>query len=197
VQVIHTSKKEPPVKISIVASRIFCVALVLFPLLAIAQEADKQKLIEIEKEFAAHPNAGPELAATYKKYLYDGSLSQVTGMGRIGTLPKARIVELGSKPDPSDPNVKSTQQPSDFHVDIYGQTALVTYKVTSTDTGHKDPALNTTDHYGCMDTYVKRNGNWYAIGNACAPSEPLSQSEWEAVKKARTTEPKDVQEAYH
>ena len=173
------------------------IALFLFPLLAVAQDADKEKLTAIEKEFAAHPNPGPEATALSKKYLYDGSLNQLTGLGRIGALPKSRVLELVSKPDPSDPDVKSSLTISDIHVDLYGQTALVSYKVTGTDTGHKDPALNTTDHYGCMDTFIKRDGNWYSIGNACSPSEPLPQSEWEAAKKAVTQEPKDVQEAYH
>jgi hypothetical protein len=184
-------------KISTIVLRIVSIVLLLFPLVAIAQEADKQRLIDIEKDFAAHPNAGPETAAIYKKYLYDGSLSQVTGTGRVGTLPKSRIIELGSKPDPNDPNVKTKVEISDPHVDLYGQTALVAYKITTSDTGHKDSALNTTDHFGCLDTFVKRNGNWYAIGNACAPSEPLPQSEWEAVKKAIAEQPKDIQEAYH
>ncbi|MBV9343348.1 MAG: hypothetical protein JO159_20990 [Acidobacteria bacterium] len=177
--------------------RSLCTALLLIPMFAAAQEADKEKLTAIEKEFAANPNPGPDAAAVAQKYLYDGSLNQVTGMGRVGTLPKSRVVELNSKPDPSDPNVKTSSNISDLHVDLYGQTALVSYKVTATDTGHKDAALNTTDHYGCLDTFIKRNGNWYVIGNACSPAEPLPQSEWEAVKKARTQAPKDVQDAYH
>ena len=173
------------------------IALFLCPMLAVGQDADKEKLIAIEKEFAANPNPGSEATAVGKKYLYDGSLNQLTGMGRVGTLSKARVLELNSKPDPSDPNVKTSAKVSDFHVDVYGQTALVSYKLTSSDTGHKDPSLNTTDHYGCMDTFLKRNGNWYAIGNACSPAEPLPQSEWEAAKKALSQAPKDVQEAYH
>jgi hypothetical protein len=184
-------------KISTLTLRILSIVLLLFPVLATAQDADKQKLIEIEKSFAANPTAGPESVAVEKKYLYDGSLNQLTGTGRNGTLTKVRIIELSSKPDPSDPDVKTSAQVSDFHIDLYGPTALVSYKLTSTDTGHKDAALNTTDHYGCMDTFVKRNGNWYVIGNACAPSEPLPQSEWDAVKKAVAQQPKDVQEAYH
>jgi hypothetical protein len=124
-------------------------------------------------------------------------LTQVTVMGRVGTLTKARILELVAKPDPSDPDVKTTQEVSDFHVDLYGQTALVSYKLKSTDTGHKDAGLDTTDHYGCMDTFVKHNGNWYVIGNACSPSEPLPQTEWDAAKKARAEQPKDLQDAYH
>ena len=75
--------------------------------------------------------------------------------------------------------------------------ALVSYKMTSTDTGHKDPALNATDHYGCLDTFVKRKGQWYAVGNACSLSEPLPQAEWNAEKKAMGEMPKDVQQAYH
>lgn len=173
------------------------IALLLFSALAMAQDADKQKLIEIEKTFAAQTNPGPEQAAVMKHHLYDGSLNQLTGMGRTGTLPKSRIVELSSKPDPSDPEVRSSTSLTDFHVDIYGDTALVTYKLTNTDTGHKDPALNTTDHYGCLDTFLKRKGSWYVIGNACSPAEPLPQAEWDAVKKAMAQAPKDVQEAYH
>lgn len=161
------------------------------------QNADEQKLIEIEKAFAAQATPGPEAAAVAKQHLYEGSLNQLTPMGRVGTLPKARIVELSSKPDPTDPNTKVATTPSDFHVDIYGDTALVSYKMAETDTGHKDTALNTTDHFGCLDTFVRRNGQWYVVGNACAPSAPLPASEWNAVKKAIAQEPKDLQQAYH
>jgi hypothetical protein len=184
-------------KISTVHLAALSLVLLLIPILASAQDVDKQKLIDIEKQFAANPNAGPEAAAVDKKYLYDGSLNQVTGTGKVGVLTKSRILELASKPDPNDPNVKTVANASDFHIDIYGPTALVTYKLTTTDTGHKDPALNTTDHYGCMDTFVKRNGNWYAIGNACAPSQPLPQSEWDAANNAMSHAPQDVQQAYH
>lgn len=174
-------------------------ALALFVLCfpAQAQNADQQKLIEIEKAFAAQPTPGPEAASLAKQYLYEGSLNQLTPLGRVGTLPKSRIVELSSKPDPNDPNVKSSTTVSDFHVDVYGDAALVSYKLTETDTGHKDTALNTTDHFGCLDTFVKQNGQWTVVGNACSPSSPLPASEWTAVKKAMAQEPKDVQQAYH
>jgi hypothetical protein len=162
----------------------------------LAQDADKQKLIDIEKAFVASPNPGPEAAALAKQYLYDGPFIQLTGMGRIGTLPKATIVELSSKPDPSDPDVKSQQTVSDFHVEIFGDTAVVSYKYANTDTGHKDPALNATDHYGCLDTFVKRSGQWYMAGSACSHVGPVSQAEWTAIKKARTQQPKEVQEAF-
>jgi hypothetical protein len=176
---------------------ILVIALLLLPALALAQDTDKQKLIDTEKAFAAQPNAGPQAAELVKKHLYNGTVNQVTPLGRIGAMPRARIVELASKPDPNDPDVKSSQSLSDFHVDIYGDTALVAYKVANTDTGHKDPALNATDHWGCLDTFVKRKGEWYIVGNACTPDQPLPQSEWDAAKKAMANAPKDVQEAYH
>jgi hypothetical protein len=174
----------------ILALFVFCVA-------AKSQDDDKQKLIDIEKAFAAQPTPGPESAAVAKKYLFEGSLNQLTIMGRVGTLPKARVVELSSQPDPSDPNVKAAITLSDFHVDVYGDTALVSYKQVETDTGHKEAGMNTTDHYGCLDTYVKRSGQWYGVGFACSPSEALPTSEWAAAKKAITEEPKDIQQAYH
>src|SRR5580692_1593740 len=190
-------RKEHPMKfLRSVQGQIVVAALFLLPTVAVAQDADKQKMIEIEKAFAAHPNAGPEAAAVAKQHLFDGTLFQLTGQGQVGTLPKSRIVELNTKPNPSDPNVKSTASITDFHVEIYGQTALVGYKFTNTDTGHKDAALNTTDHYGCLDTFVKPKGQWQLVGSACARVGPIPQAEWAALKKARTQEPKDVQQAF-
>jgi hypothetical protein len=173
------------------------IALFVLSFTAKTQDADQQKLIQIEKAFAAITAPGPDSASVTKQYLYDGNLNQLTPMGRNGTLPKARVVELNATPDPNDPDVKSANTASDFHVDIYGDTALVSYKLVDTDSGHKDPALNTTDHMGCLDTFIKRNGQWYAIGGACALSTPISAAERTAVKKAIATEPKDVQQAYH
>jgi hypothetical protein len=176
---------------------ICAIGLLVLASTAVAQDADKQKLIEIENEFAANPNPGPQSAAVAKKYVYDGPVNQLTTLGRVGALPKARIVELSSAPDPSDPNVKSSVKLSDLKVDIYGTTALVSYKQTSTDTGHKDPALNVTVHLGCLDTFVKTNGSWYVVGGGCASDSPMPQSVWDAAKKAMEQEPKDIQQAYH
>jgi hypothetical protein len=184
-------------KIARISLQVCVLVMFVFCVVARTQDADKQKMIDAEKAFAAITNAGPESAATAKKYLFDGSLNQLTPLGRVGTLPKARVVELSATPDPNDPNVKSTTTASDFHVDIYGDAALVSYKETNTDKGHKDPALNTTDHFTCLDTFIQRSGTWYIVGNACAPSAPLPDSEWAAVKKAIAAEPKDVQNAYH
>jgi hypothetical protein len=172
-------------------------ALLSLTALAMAQDAEKQKMIDIEKAFAAAPTPGPQAAAVAKKYLYDGPLVQLTGHGQVGTLPKARVVDFMTKPDPSDPDVKSVQTVADVHVEIYGDTALVSYKMTNKDVGHKDAALNTTDHYGCLDTFVKSNGEWSIVGGACTPDQPQPQAEWTAAKKALSQAPKDIQDAYH
>jgi hypothetical protein len=172
-------------------------ALLVLASTAVPQDADKAKLIEIEKAFAANANPGAKSADLAKQYFYEGSLNQLTPMGRVGTLPKARVVELFSAADPTDPNVKTTQTVADFHVDIYGTTALVGYKLTTTDTGHKDPALNVTERLGCLDTFVKKAGAWLMIGSGCASDAPLPQSVWDGVKKAISQEPKDIQQAYH
>lgn len=177
--------------------QICAVGILVFSTAVMAQDADKQKLIEIEKAFAATANPGPEAASVVKQYLYDGSVVQLTGLGRTGTLPRARVIELVSKADPSDPDVKTTQTVSDFHVEIYGDTALVSYKSVNTDTGHKDAVLNATDHYGCLDTFVKQKGQWVLVGDACAYENPISQARRAAIKKAMTQQPKDVQQAYH
>jgi hypothetical protein len=176
---------------------ICALGLLMLAATAVAQDADKQKLIEIENAFAANQDPGPQSAAVAKKQVYDGPVTTLTTMGRVGTLSKARIVELSSAPDPSDPNVKTSQKLSEFHVDIYGTTALVSYKEISTDKGHKDPTLDVTTRLGCLDTFVKTNGTWYWIGGGCASEAPLPQPVWDAYKKAIEQEPKDVQQAYH
>src|ERR1700694_682018 len=71
-------RKEHPMKYLGNARGLMIVAaLFLLPTLAVAQDADKQKMIEIEKAFAAHPNAGPEAAAVAKQHLFDGTLVQL------------------------------------------------------------------------------------------------------------------------
>jgi hypothetical protein len=184
-------------KINALTLQICAMGVLLCSSAVLAEDADKQKLVEIEKAFAANATPGPESAAVAKQYLYDGPLVQVMGTGRVGTLPKARVVELASKPDPSDPDVKSSGSVSDIHVELYGDTALASYKYDNTDTGHKDAALNITAHYGCLDTFVKQKGQWLVAGSACSRVGPIPQAEWAAIKKARMQEPKDVQQAYH
>jgi hypothetical protein len=176
---------------------ICAIGLLVLSATVVAQDADKAKLIEIEKAFAANPNPGPESIAVVKQYVFDGATTELTSMGRVGTLPKAKILEFSTAPDPSDPNVKSTIKVSDFHVETYGSTALVSYKQTSTDTGHKDPTLNATTHLGCLDTFAKRSAAWYWIGGGCASEAPIPQSIWDANKKAISQEPKDLQDAFH
>ncbi len=164
---------------------------------AMAQDTDTQKLIEIEKAFSANATPGPKAAAVVKLYDYDGNMSFMGATGLRATVSKSQSVELNSKPNPSDPNAKGTQTLSDIHVDLYGDTALVNYKMTETDTGHKDAALNTTDHDACLDTFVKRSGRWYIIGSACASTEPMPEAEWEAIQKSVAIQPKDLQQAIH
>lgn len=176
---------------------IVCFLALLLPSLAVAQDADKKQIMDIENAFAKNATNGPEAGAVAKKYLYDGQVLQLTGSGRIGALSKATVVDLFSKPDPSDPNVKTTTALSGLKVEVYGDTAVATYKMANTDTGHKDAALNSTEHYGCMDTFVKRNGNWYSVANACAHEGPVSPAVWDAIKKSRATEPNEVQQAFH
>ena len=176
---------------------ICAIGLLVLTATAVPQDADKEKLIAIEKAFAANPDPGPQSAAVAKQYLYDGPLNQLTPTGRVGTLPKARVVELSARPDPTDPNVKTSLTVYDFHVDIYGSTALVSYKQTNTDTGHKDPALDFTYHLGCLDTFVKNKDAWYWVGGGCSSETPIPQLVWDAIERAMEQEPKDIQQAYH
>ena len=147
-------------------------------------DADKQKLIALEQQSAAITTFNsPEMTDFLQKHLYDGTTSFVVTFGHLYHNPKADVVDFTKKPDPDDPDVKSMTRLSDFQVDTYGDTALVTYKQVSTDSGHKNPALNGDYHLTCLDTYLKRTGQWYIIGSACVPSAPMAQAQWDANKQ--------------
>jgi hypothetical protein len=171
--------------------------LLTITVLARSQDADQQKLIQIEKELADEPINGPKTVELTKKYFYDATVTQLTGTGVIAAAPKAKILEIVAKPDPSDPNAAIKASVSDFRVQIYGDAATVAYRMTETDTGNKEAGLNATNHYGCLDTFLKRDERWLLVANACAPRAPLSAAQWAATKKAMANEPKDVQELFH
>jgi hypothetical protein len=180
-----------------------CAGILLPAALAVGQKADDQNLIAIERALADNPTSGRQATAVAKQYIYDGTVTHLTNFGRLRSMPKKSVLESymkglpfvfpspddlmnnprdpsdPSKPDPSDPHVKTTEV-SDLHADVYGDTALVSYNMTNTDTGNKDPKLNSVFHSGCLDTFVKRDGQWYLIGNACAPTIPFPQSVWDA-----------------
>jgi hypothetical protein len=167
--------------------KILATLVLLACVLAAAQksdDADKQKLSDIEHKFAAIPSfASPEMTDAFQKYLYDGTSSVVVLFGHLYHGPKSDAVAATKQPDPNDPDVKMTNKLSDLQVDTYGDTALVNYKAVETDSGHKNPVLNGDYRLTCLDTYLKRKGEWYLIGTSCVPNAPLSQAQWDAFTK--------------
>ena len=91
---------------------IYAIGLLVLAATAVAQDTDKDKLIAIEKAFAAKPRSGREIRQRCQSSTFTTEhVIQLTPMGRIGSLPKARVVELSATPDPADPDVKSTARP--------------------------------------------------------------------------------------
>jgi hypothetical protein len=169
------------------------VLLMLFaPMLALGQKSsdtDKQKITDIEQKFASISNFNsPEMTDAMQKYLYDGTTVAVNQFGRSFRMPKSQVVDMTKKPDPSDPDAKAQGKISDLQVDVLGDTALASYKLVNTETGHKEAALNADFTLTCLDSFAKRKGQWYIIGTACVPAEPLSQSQWDAVMRMRAAE---------
>lgn len=145
---------------------------------------DQQKIIEIEQKLAALTGfAGTEESAAFQKYLYEGEISLLDPLGRRYRMEKKDVVAEAAKPDPADPDAKSAYKVSDFQVDVYGDTALAGYKQITTDSGHKNQALNGEYPVNCLDTFIKRNDQWYALASACTPSAPITQAQWDAIKK--------------
>jgi hypothetical protein len=92
--------------------KILATVVLLVCVFALAQQstdADKQKLIDIEQKFAATPSFNsPEMTDALQKYLYDGTTSGVSQFGRLYHFSKSEVIDFTKKPDPNDPNVKST-----------------------------------------------------------------------------------------
>jgi len=63
---------------------------------SVAQDADKQKLIETERAFFQHANPSPQEAADMERYLRSGPLNQFTPFGQLRTVAKSRVVENSS-----------------------------------------------------------------------------------------------------
>src|SRR5437588_6561889 len=125
-------------------------------------DTDKQKLSDIEQKLAAITSFNsPEMTDAFQKYLYDGTTSVLVLSGHLYHGPKSDAVAATKKPDPNDPDVKSSTKLSDLQVDTYGDTALVSYKTVTTDSGHKNPALDTSYTLTSLDTCVNRKGQWY------------------------------------
>jgi hypothetical protein len=166
--------------------KILATLVLLVCVFAVAQtnDVDKQKLTDIEQKFAAISSFNsPEMTDAFQKYLYDGTSSLLVLFGHLYRGPKADAVAATKKPDPNDPDQKMTNKLSDLQVDTYGDTALVSYKIVETDSGHKNPALNGDYRLTCLDTYLKRKGEWYMIGSSCVPNAPMSQAQWDAFTK--------------
>jgi hypothetical protein len=172
--------------------KIAAVLVVLTPLLTFAQknnDADKQKITEIEQTFVSIPNfSSPEMTNALQKYLYDGTTTSIGQFGRLFHMSKSQVVEMSKKPDPTDPDAKGVGKLSDVQVDVFGDAATASYKQTNTESGHKEAALNGEYSLSCLDSFVKRKGQWYIVGNACVPAAPLSQAQWDAVMKMRSEE---------
>jgi hypothetical protein len=174
--------KEHPMSCKIVATLVLAVCATAFA--QKTNDADKQKLIDIEQKIAATTSFNsPEMTDLLQKYLYDGTTSVIVTFGHLYHNPKADVLAFSKKPDADDPDVKSVNKLSDFQVDTYGDAALVSYKQVSTDSGHKLPALNGDYSLTCLDTFVKRKGQWYVIGSSCASAAPISQDKWDAAKQ--------------
>lgn len=172
--------------------KLCAVLLVLTPLVASAQKsnsADQQKITDIEQKFVAITSfSSPEMADALQKYLYDGATSSIGQFGRLFRMPKAQVVDMTKKPDPTDPDAKAVGKLDALQVDVFGDTALASYKLMNTESGHKEAALNGDYTLTCLDSFVKRKGQWYIVGNACVPAAPLSQAQWDAVMRMRAAE---------
>jgi ketosteroid isomerase-like protein len=82
--------------------------------------------------------------------------------------------------------VKLSLAISDLQVHLYGDTAIVTYQrqIKQFASSEGLPAgFNPTGRaFTCMDTFVKRSGEWRAIANAVVSQSSIPDEVYKAVK---------------
>src|SRR5579871_5684242 len=107
----------------------------LVPLCIAAQEDDKAKVIAIEEEYAAPaPPAGTP--TPMQKYMYPGPVMALGATGRVNITSKDKLLANQGRPNLADPDAKRQTQRTNYHVELYGDTALISYSQSVTETGH-------------------------------------------------------------
>ena len=140
-------------------------------LVAAQDSQDAARLIAMEQEWAA-PAPPPGAPTPTQKYMYDGPVMSLRPTGSVIVTSKTRLLENAAPRPSGGPNITRTSKRFDYHVELYGDTALISYRQEVTTTNKANPGAKTSEAAGCLDTFVKRQGNWYAIANACAPAAP-------------------------
>jgi Domain of unknown function (DUF4440) len=142
---------------------------------------DEQKLITIEQRSEKAFNSKDAQELAFLEQHTGDSVTNVDPFGHVTHETRAKVMEEMRH---QDPGVETKIKLSDFHAHIYGDTAVVSYRLLFSASGNKNPILNVKEFPdACLDTFTKQNGEWYVIGGACAPTMPIPSAVYDAIKQ--------------
>jgi hypothetical protein len=155
----------------------------LSPNLVLAStDDDVKKLTDIEMNQAKMTGVNPASIALALSNTAE-TFTVVAPTGIVKYLAKDAMLAL-AKGESSD--LKLSVAISDLQVHLYGETAIVTYQrqikqfaTSESLPGGFNPAGRA---FTCMDTFVKRDGEWRAIANAVVSQSPIPDEVYKAAK---------------
>jgi hypothetical protein len=151
------------------------------PVLA-STDDDVKKLTDIEMNQTKLTGADPASIALALKQMADTfTIVGPTGIAKYVGKDAVQALVRGESSD-----VKLSVAVSDLQVHLYGETAIVTYQrlIKQFATSESLPGgFNPTGRaFTCMDTFVKRNGEWKAIANVVVSQSPIPDEIYKAAK---------------
>jgi hypothetical protein len=135
--------------------------------------SDEETLKNLEIEAAR--NVGfSDANIAFQKGVFGSRVIGIDYLGHINDRTPATFEKIMIGIRKVNPDAKASVDMSDIKVVISGDTAVVTYRGTSTLSGLRDPNQNiSAKHYVSLDIWQKQSGEWKVIAGAAVPTEPI------------------------
>lgn len=149
------------------------------PVLASTND-DVQALTQIVMNEGTITGASPRDIALEERRLAD-TVTVVGATGLVKHVQKDAILAQARK-EPA--GFKFSLAVSDIQVHVYGDTAVVTYqRELKQVTSSEDLLSKIIGHpFSCMDTFIKRNGEWKKVATAAVSQSPIPDELYKAAK---------------
>ncbi len=146
-------------------------AVALIAVATFAQSSDDEKVIrKLEQEWPARVG-GSQADIDFQKRIMADKFITVDNVGHITSFTPSDVETMAK----ADPDVKSSGETTNLKIQFYGSdTAIATYNVHFTQTGHKDKKFNLESELACLDVWKKINGQWKVVGGTNTSTKPLA-----------------------
>jgi hypothetical protein len=135
-------------------------------------QSDEQTVLRLQHEWLQHPGISEADIAFTKSIMADHFI-QNDGLRNIYYVTPAEWEKGTRALQQANPNVKSRFDLRDIKIQMFGDTAVVTYTGTYTVTGYKDSRYNYSFKTASADTWQKKAGQWKILADWNTVTEPV------------------------